>query len=59
MPFAAIWMGPEIIILSEVSQRLIPHDITCTWKREPMKQNHAKETKLAIAKVERVGGGVE
>ena len=30
VPFAAIWMGLEIIILSEVSQkrRQIPHDIT-------------------------------
>ena len=28
MPFAATWMDPEIIILSEVRQRQISHDIT-------------------------------
>ena len=32
MPLAAIWMGSEIIIVTEVSQRQIPHDITCAWK---------------------------
>ena len=33
MPFAAIWMGPEIIILSEVSQRerQTVHEITYMW----------------------------
>ena len=28
MSFAAIWMDLQIIILSEVSQRQIPYDIT-------------------------------
>lgn len=28
MPFLATWMDLEIIILREVSQRQIPHDIT-------------------------------
>ena len=28
MPFVATWMDLEIIILSEVSQRQIPYDIT-------------------------------
>ena len=28
MPYAGTWMGLEIIILSEVSQRQIPYDIT-------------------------------
>lgn len=28
MPYAGTWMGLEIVILSEVSQRQIPYDIT-------------------------------
>ena len=35
MPFAATWMDPEIIVLSEVSQTktntMISHDITPLW----------------------------
>ena len=31
MPSEATWMDLEIIILSEVRQRQIPYDITCTW----------------------------
>ena len=31
MPFAAPWMGLEIIILSEVNQRQILYDITYMW----------------------------
>ena len=31
MPFAATWMGLEIIILSEISQRQVSYDITHTW----------------------------
>ena len=31
MPFAAIWMDLEIIILSEVNQRQISYDITYMW----------------------------
>ena len=33
MPSAATWMDPEIIILSEVSEkeRQIPYDITYMW----------------------------
>jgi len=33
MPFAAIWMDPEIIILNEVNQRKINmYDIAYMWK---------------------------
>ena len=31
MPFAATWFQPEIIILSEVSQKEIPYNIIYTW----------------------------
>ena len=34
MPFAATWMDLDIIILSEVSQRKIPCDITYIWNLE-------------------------
>ena len=31
LSFAIAWIDLEIIILSEVSQRQILHDITCLW----------------------------
>ena len=31
IPFAAIWMELEILILSEVRKRQIPYDITYMW----------------------------
>ena len=31
MLFAATWMNLEIIMLSEISQRQIPYDITYMW----------------------------
>ena len=31
MPFAATWMDPEMIILSEVSQTKVSYDITHMW----------------------------
>ena len=34
--FAATWMDLEIIILSEVRERQIPHDITCMWNLKKM-----------------------
>ena len=48
MPLAAIWMGSEIIIVTEVSQRQIPHDITCVWKlkheaKEPIHETESRQ----------------
>ena len=40
MPFAAIWMDLEIIILKEVNQRQISYDIIYMWN---LKQNDTKE----------------
>ena len=31
LPFGATWMDPEIIKLSEISERQILYDITYTW----------------------------
>ena len=48
MPFVATWMAPEIIILSEVSQkkRQIPYDITYMWnlKNSTNESIHKTET---------------
>ena len=38
MPFAAIWMDLEIIILSEESQRQTSYDITCMWNLKKKKK---------------------
>ena len=39
MPFAATWMGPETIILSESSQKnKYQHDITYIWNLEKIIQ---------------------
>ena len=48
MPFRARWMDPEIITLSEVSQRQIPYDITYMWnlKYDTNKLIHKTEIKL-------------
>ena len=45
MPFAATWMDLDIIILSEVSQRKIPCDITYIW-------NLKNNTNNSIYKIE-------
>ena len=50
MPFATTWVELEIIILSEVSQREMPYDITYMWNlnydtNEPM---YERETELQI-----------
>ena len=34
MPFATTWMDLEIIILSKVRERQIPHDITQRWNQK-------------------------
>ena len=39
MPFAATWIDLEIIIVSEVSQRQISHDITYMWNFTKMIQS--------------------
>ena len=48
MPFRARWMDPEIITLSEVSQRQIPYDITYMWnlKYDTNELIHKTEIKL-------------
>ena len=38
IPFVKIWMGLEIIILTEISQRQISNDITYTWNLKKMIQ---------------------
>ena len=47
MPFAATWMELETLIVSEISERQIPYDITYNWNliystNEPFhrKKNH-------------------
>ena len=37
MPFGATWMDAEMIILSEVSERQIPYDITYMWNLQEEK----------------------
>ena len=39
MPFATTWMDLEIIILSEVRQRQISHDITYMWNQKMIQMN--------------------
>ena len=39
MPFVAMWIDLEIIIVSEVSQRQISHDITYMWNFNKMIQS--------------------
>ena len=40
MPFAAIWMNLQMIILSEVRERQIPQEITNMWTLIKMIQNN-------------------
>ena len=62
MPFTATWMQLEII--SEVSKREIPYNITYMWNlkydtNEPMKQTDSwTQNRLVVAKGEGVGGGM-
>ena len=58
MRFAATWMQLEIIILSEVSQREMPYDITYMWNlnygtNEPISETKTFtdiENRLMVAK---------
>ena len=44
MPFATIWMNPEGIMLSEISQTQILYNITCMWNlKNTTDVNIAKE----------------
>ena len=38
MPFAAIWMDREMIILSEVRQRQVSYDIVYMWNLKKKKK---------------------
>ena len=47
MPFSAIWMQPEIIILSEISQKENDNDIPYMWNfkydtNEPIYETETK-----------------
>ena len=49
MPFAALWMDPEIVILSEMSDRegKISYDITYMWNlKKWCKCKHIYETEI-------------
>ena len=39
LPFAAVWMDLENIMLSEISQRQILYDITYMWNKKKNKKN--------------------
>ena len=65
MPFSAMYIQSEIIILSEVSQKEedMPYDITCVWylqydTNEPTYETDSQRADL-VAKGEEVGGGME
>ena len=55
MPFAAIWMDLNIILLSKKSQRQISYDIIFMWNKITQQQNYTneiinKENKLMFTK---------
>ena len=55
MPFAAIWMELNIILLSKKSQRQISYDIIFMWNKITQQQNYTneiinKENKLMFTK---------
>ena len=52
MPFAATWMDLGVIILSEVRERQIPHDITHMWNLffKKIQMNLFTKTDLQILK---------
>ena len=66
MPFAAMWMDPEVVTPSEVRQRQILCDTTCVWhlKNNTEELNYKTETnldiesKLTVTKDRRGGMGI-
>ena len=66
MPFSAIWMQPEIIILSEISQKENDNDITYMWNfkydtNEPIceteTESQTKRTDLRLPRERGLGEG--
>ena len=66
MPFVAIWMQLDTLILREVRETQIPYDITYTWilksgKNGPTYQSQviAMGSRLVLASGERGGSGMD
>ena len=63
MQFASTWMDLEIIILNEVRERQIPHDVTYMWNLKKMIQMNLftklkqTENKRIVTEGERWGEG--
>ena len=52
MPFVGTWIDLEIVILSDTSQRQIPHDITEIWNLQNMIQVKLFTTRNRVTVVE-------
>ena len=51
-PFAVAWMDLEVIIISEISQRQMPYDVTYVWTLKLGTREHTYDLWLP-----RMGGG--